>query len=345
MLLALPSFAQDFEYNGIWYTVLDEEAKTCQTKWGPWSEGFDGPNINVKGDIEIPSTVSDGVNNYTVIGIGNGSFQNCKTITSIKIPDSVQYIGYWAFYSCTSLCSISLPNSLSKIFEHAFGQCSSLTSVNIPEAVTVIDLGVFGGCSSLTSITIPDSVTIIEHAAFSTCRSLISINLPNSLTDIEEYAFHGCWSLSSIKIPDSVKTIKGHAFEDCSSLTSVYIPKSVSFIGYLAFIYCPQLSSIYYYSEEPIEADEPDIFGTNTYNNATLYVLESALSKAQSTTPWNLFANIVGTADVDGLQSESNDPVEVYSLEGVKISNNTDALPSGIYIKREGKEVKKIKIN
>ena len=60
---------------------------------------------------------------------------------------------------------------------------------------------------------------------------------------------------------------------------------------------------------------------------------------------WCNFKNIIGTSRVDGIQSDTNLPVEMYDLDGVKVGNESESLPSGIYIKREGKEVKKIKID
>ena len=48
--LALPAFAQDFEYEGIWYTVLSDN-NTCKTR--------DEGNV-YSGNLVIPDAVYDG---------------------------------------------------------------------------------------------------------------------------------------------------------------------------------------------------------------------------------------------------------------------------------------------
>ena len=81
-------------------------------------------------------------------------------------------IGDYAFQNCNSLKSVAIGNSVTSIGDVAFYGCSSLTSITIPDSVISIGNYVFYGCSSLTSITIPDSVTEIGGHAFNRCTSL-----------------------------------------------------------------------------------------------------------------------------------------------------------------------------
>ena len=134
--------------------------------------------------------------NYTipnsVTTIGEGAFNGCHFLTSIKIPNSVTTIGEGAFNGCYSLTSINIPNSVTTIGKLAFNGCYSLTNINIPNSVTTIENRVFIDCKSLTSINIPNSVTTIGESAFACCRSLIRINIPNSVTTIGNCAFRFC---------------------------------------------------------------------------------------------------------------------------------------------------------
>ena len=82
------------------------------------------------------------------------------------IPNSVTTIGEGAFNGCHFLTSIKIPNSVTTIGEGAFNGCYSLTSINIPNSVTTIGKLAFNGCYSLTSINIPNSVTTIENRVF-----------------------------------------------------------------------------------------------------------------------------------------------------------------------------------
>ena len=57
------------------------------------------------------------------------TFENCKSLTSVTIPDSVTSIGGWAFCDCTSLTSVTIPDSVTEIGTVAFYGCTSLTNV------------------------------------------------------------------------------------------------------------------------------------------------------------------------------------------------------------------------
>ena len=188
----------------------------------------------------IPHTIKG----VTVTCIGNDAFDNCRSLTSVTIPDSVTSIGDSAFRYCTSLTSVTIPDSVTSIGEDTFSGCTSLTSVTIPDSVTSIGDWAFSGCKSLTSVTIPDSVTSIGEFAFHDCKSLTSVTIPDSVTSIGGYAFTGCKSLTSVTIPNSVTSIGEYAFSHCTSLTSVTIPNSVTSIGEHAFSYCTSLTSV-----------------------------------------------------------------------------------------------------
>ena len=86
--------------------------------------------------------------NYTipnsVTTIGEGAFNGCHFLTSIKIPNSVTTIGEGAFNGCYSLTSINIPNSVTTIGESAFACCRSLIRINIPNSVTTIGKCAFG---------------------------------------------------------------------------------------------------------------------------------------------------------------------------------------------------------
>lgn len=118
---------RDFQYQGIWYTVIDENAKTCQTSEAdselisPYEYAyFQSPN-EVSRDVEIPSKVMNGTDEYTVVAIGAGSF--CESRLSIlKIPNSVTRIGKHAFDNST-LWKLIIPNSVTYIGPNAFKEC------------------------------------------------------------------------------------------------------------------------------------------------------------------------------------------------------------------------------
>ena len=63
-----------------------------------------------------------------------------------KFTTSNDIIGEYTFYNCTSLTSVNIPSSVTEIRNSVFKGCTSLTSVNIPSSVTEIGNSVFYGC-------------------------------------------------------------------------------------------------------------------------------------------------------------------------------------------------------
>ncbi len=271
-LVALPILAQDFEYTyqgqTLTYEILDEEAKTCQTKSGTRY----GAGNKISGELVIPQIVKNGKVEYSVVSIGNYSFSNSKDLTSVTIPNHVNSIGAYAFNNCSSLTSLTIPNSVNSIGFGAFASCFNLKNLHLEDGTEILKCSkrVFTGChletiylgrnlsydSSkyndtpfyemvyLKNLTISPSVTSIGPYAFSSCKSLTSVTIPNSVTTIGEYAFLTCESLTSVTIPNSVTTIGEKAFSSCKSLTSVTIPNSVTTIGESAFYSCKSLTSV-----------------------------------------------------------------------------------------------------
>ncbi len=195
-----------------------------------------------------------------------------------KIKDDTLTIALDAFENCKDVTSIRIPGSVVSISRYAFSGCSSLTSISVDSANTVYSSDKFGVLfnkdetqliyyplgNTRTSYKIPDSVTSIGEAAFKDCKSLTYIEIPDSVTSIGKYAFDGCESLTSITIPDSVTSIGGYAFDGCESLTCIIIPDSVTSIGLFAFYYCDKLEYVHIPSSVT-EIKEAILNGTVAY--------------------------------------------------------------------------------
>ena len=238
-LLPLVASAEKVEIDGIWYNLTAEtrEAKVTNNGYRSYS-----------GDITIPATITYEDVTYSVTSIGVYAFEDCRSLTSINIPESVTSIGDLAFRGCSSLTSITIPEGVTSIGEGAFAGCSSLTAIVVAEGNKVYDSR--GGCNAIietstntllqgcSSTIIPESVTSIGNSAFFNCSSLTSITIPKSVTSIGNDAFYGCTSLTAINIPEGVTSIGGSAFWNCTSLTAITIPEGVTSIGGSAFYGC-----------------------------------------------------------------------------------------------------------
>ena len=159
-------------YEGLVYEIIDGEV-TITAYTGSAAE------LTVPAEIE----------GCPVTSIGDYSFRNCTSLTSINLPDSVTNIGEWAFMVCSSLTSITLPDSVTSIGDWAFVWCDSLANINIPQCVTCINVGTFSTCRSLTSVTIPVGVLSISDCAFDECTGIRAVYYEGSIEQWNAISF------------------------------------------------------------------------------------------------------------------------------------------------------------
>ena len=266
LLLPATTFAYEFEVDGIYYAhrlygEILSDTEVAVTYGSSYLSSYSG-------DIVIPDSVTyDGIT-YSVTAIDQSAFSYCMGLTSIVIPNTVDYIGDYAFSNCTALTSIDIPNSVNYIGQGAFGNTKwyndqpdglvyagliayrykgtmpTGTSLALAEGTRGIAEYAFFGCEGLESIDLPNSVISIGDYAFQWCTGLTCASIGNSVQYIGDYAFNECYNLTSIDIPNSVSVIGEYAFNWCVGLTSLSIGKSVNTIGSDVFYGCRNLSCI-----------------------------------------------------------------------------------------------------
>lgn len=181
--------------------------------------GYDWQSLMPSGSIVLPDAVETVSGRFPVTGI-ESAVSYCTGVTSVKIPEGVQYAA--GFENCTALSSVSLPKSLRTLSFCAFSGCTSLTNISLPEGMTTIETGAFNGCTALSNVSLPSTLKTIGADAFSGCRALRTIRLPEGLQTIGDSAFSGNW-FTTITIPSSVTEIGARAFYDCPYLETVIL--------------------------------------------------------------------------------------------------------------------------
>lgn len=111
-------------------------------------------------DLQIPEKIKD----IEVTAIRDRAFANI-TFKSIKLPDSIKYIGKEAFRE-SDIKELVLPENLEVIDDRAFQYANSLEgTLIIPENVKYIGQNAFQS-NYLISIVFPENIEFIEEGAF-----------------------------------------------------------------------------------------------------------------------------------------------------------------------------------
>lgn len=169
------------------------------------------------------------------------AFKDCKELTSIELPDSLEYIGSSAFSGARSLTYVSLPAGLQHIGTYAFSR-TGLTSVTLPAALTSLEEYAFNECTDLLTADMAQAQLPTTPAGlFFGCTSLRDVTLPPALEHIRVATFYGCSALAAVDLPPTVSEIGEHAFRDCTSLKSIALPAAVRMLGHSAFDGCTAL--------------------------------------------------------------------------------------------------------
>ncbi len=249
MLSAFHVSAHDFEVDGIYYNILDADAKTVAVTYkGSYYNSYSG---EYSGAVTIPETVTYSATEYSVTSIGYSAFYNCTSLTEVTILSSVTTIGQTAFSGCTGLTEVIIPSSVTTIGNSAFYKCTGLTEVTIPSSVTSIEGSAFYGCtglaevnynatrctemgsrrypvfcncSNLKTLNIGEYVETIPNYAFYECTGLVEVNYSaTNCKEIGSSVFGSCTNLKTLNIGENVETIPDNAFYSCTGLTGVYI--------------------------------------------------------------------------------------------------------------------------
>ena len=172
----------------------------------------------------------------TVKQIQRYAFAENRTLKSVQIPASTEYIARNAFYNTGIESLVFAGNCVKVIEQYAFAQTRQLQGVVLPSSLETIGSYAFYH-SGMENLVFPkDSVmTEIPQAAFAG-TNLVSVTIPDSVTLINHNAFRECHALKSVTFGGGKDLrIMSNAFYD-TGLETVYIPENVEYIGEYAFV-------------------------------------------------------------------------------------------------------------
>lgn len=260
----------------------------------------------------------------------DGVFFNNTSLTSIQLPNKLEYFWDSAFNGCTSLNTIVMPSTVKAIYNYVFQGCTSLSNVTLNEGCTTLGHHVFKN-SSLAAVTFPMTLGSIDEYAFEgtkletvdlsntqikklpngsfyNCEKLNDVKLPIELTDIGERAFYKS-AIASITFPSSLQKIDAWAFQN-TKLTNVVIPTKTGHIGDGAFSDNAKLTTV-------------------VVNGLECYLAVSAFAKCDKLKDVYITSNVEPDAGRYGYPFDNNPTVHVVpnyleTFKGLNTCNTTN---------------------
>lgn len=179
--------------------------------------------------IRVPEYVSG----MKVIGIGDYAFRDAPNLTTVELPNTIEWIGNEAFESDEQLRNVNIPASVKWVGNGGF-QYSGLEEITVPASASGWDMCVFQSCPNLKTIHFDDALTAIPERMFFGCESLESVTFPASLHKIGLGAFSACSALRHAPLPAGLDTIEMGAFID-APLQELTLPAGLKNVQANAF--------------------------------------------------------------------------------------------------------------
>ena len=265
------------------------------------------------------------------------------------------------FYGNTSLKTVEIADAETRIYDKEFYGCTNLKSIKIGNGVTTIGEGAFYGCSSLDDFSAGYRVDSIGKDAFADCvkmtkyhshsivppacgeQALDGINKWNCTLYVpaecsDEYSAASQWK--DFFFVEEMEPVA--LTEICLDVTEVTlmadetIKLNVEFLPVNATDRALEWTS----SDESVATvDENGEVVAVADGNAVITV-RSKGGNAEATCNVRVYSSPVG---VEAVYDDLSAPVEVFNLNGYKVTESVENLTKGVYIvKKGGKIYKKI---
>lgn len=294
---------------------------------------------NVAG--EIPDAMFKGayfLNTLTLgsslTAIGNEAFRKCR-LSEVVLPPSVETIGDYAFAGNTNLALITMGHKVASIGDNAFNGCKASTV-------------------SITAQTPPAA----PNTAFSNYSGSLYVQGEDAADAY--YDAYTCWDRfdSHIMIEAEELRVEGETTlngkpGDSYQLTATLYPENVT----LPYIFWrstnPDVATVTPDGVVTLHVDLKQYMAlaANDSEVATCKIIAESLyadGPVAEVTVNNDSSSvdiIVGSGSDDSNGNiDYSAPVEVYNLQGMKISDTIENLNHGVYIVRQGRAVEKIAV-
>ena len=164
----------------------------------------------------------------TIESLG-ASCMSGTAIERVELPNLKSW-DYGVFEDCKKLTSVTFPVTIDNIPTRAFWNCENLSTIDLSHC-SIIGRGALYNCTSLTDIKLfnvkqTEWTTSYENyqsckvGSFMNCNNLTSVDL-GSIQKLGDRAFYGCTSLKKITLPSTITNLGWECFDGATIVTSM----------------------------------------------------------------------------------------------------------------------------
>ncbi len=198
-----------------------------------------------------------------ITSIAPGLFQYCRSLKTVKIPNTVKRICMSAFKKCDKLQSIKIPASVKKVSSFAFSYCTNLKYIYLDGEKCPLKTDSLLHCNveilwdnaglfveeakrgfiinedgkllryvgTEKNIVIPPCVTSIDDYAFCFNPSIKTVLIDGNVLSLGHHVFAYCNRLERVVFENGVKTVNTWLCGGCTALKEVIFSNTIEYIG------------------------------------------------------------------------------------------------------------------
>ncbi len=341
LLIATVTKADDFEVDGIGYTVLSLEDMTVSV------------SSTTAVNAVIPNTVTYKERTFTVTAIDNLFDSKCKS-TTLTINSLVKEVSGITFYGSglqniyvddknpyfTAVDGILYDKEVTRLI--SFPQKKYLQEYTMPNTVKSVDEYCMGANHYLATVIFSDAIETLPQYVFYGCsysnKNKCKLHLPNKLTTLVKYSLSDL-PVYEIEFPENLSQIEDGALKTYN-LEKVSFPNSATpnlcITGSSnGFLYdCSKLKDVYITDESPDILND-NAFKEGQYMSVTVHVPSSSLDLYKSAEGWKKFWTIVDENGNTGIKYKltyivDSEEYKTYEVEyGVTITPEEEPTKDG----------------
>ena len=275
-----------------------------------------------KDTYEIPAVISSGDVEYSVVGVENNSFYMGPNWGPdyVSFPPTMRFIQGNCFNAAINTLGFS--EGLERIAYNCFNFLG-VRELKFPDSLVEIGESCFSSCSNLESIQFGKGLQAIGWNSFCDNDNLIEVEIPDCVHNLHQGLFHNFNNNKSLK-----------------KVTLGILPTQLNL--YDCFNGCPEINLIV--CKGPHSVSFENCFNDVDKSKCIVVVRDGSKEHYMRSDGWKDFIIMEESeyeTHVKNLKQEKVTP-DIFTLDGIKVNDESEVPHGEIYIKRHGSESTKI---